>query len=97
VDQSWSWSFCFGPKDQTGPDFQALMSSYMGFFLPFTGQEVSPDGVFGKDLGALLTCQRVMSSEEDTKFYSWSNSLFEIWCLDDAPLVRLLFFVILLI
>jgi hypothetical protein len=24
VDQSWSWSFHFGPKNQSGLDFQAL-------------------------------------------------------------------------
>jgi hypothetical protein len=37
-----------------------------------------------------------MSEEEYTKFYAWSNSLFEIWYLDNAPLGWLLFFVILL-
>jgi hypothetical protein len=27
VDPSWSWSFHFGPKKRTGPDFQALMAT----------------------------------------------------------------------
>jgi len=29
VDWSWSWSFHFGPKDQTGLDFQALFFMFL--------------------------------------------------------------------